>query len=124
MAGRYGSRAAPRLHGSGVPYQPTVCNNHYAIYKNHTAIHKAGGTGMRSRTRRLVASTVVLCGFIPIGSRVHAADTSAQGELQEIVVVAERRSEKLQDVPIAVTAISESDLLEQGVRQAGDITAL
>lgn len=78
---------------------------------------------MRNSTRRLTASTVVLCGFLPVGSRLYAADTAAPVELQEIVVVAERKSEKLQDVPIAVTAISANDLIEQGVRQAGDITA-
>jgi len=79
---------------------------------------------MRTRTRRLAASTVVICGFIPIGSRLHAADTTAPSELQEVVVVAERKSEKLEDVPIAVTAISANDLLDRGVRQASDITAL
>lgn len=44
-------------------------------------------------------------------------------ELTEIVVTAERRSEKLQDVPVAVTALSGSDLAARGVRQAGDITS-
>jgi iron complex outermembrane recepter protein len=77
---------------------------------------------MRCRTRRLAASTVVLCGFIPASPALHAADTNEVVELQEVVVVAERRSEKLQDVPIAVTAISASDLIDRGVRQAGDIT--
>ena len=79
---------------------------------------------MRSTIRRLAASTAVLYGFLPASPVVHAADTNEAAELQEVVVVAERKSEKLQDVPIAVTAISASDLLEQGVRQAGDITAL
>ena len=79
---------------------------------------------MRSSTRRLAASIVVLGGFLPVGSRLHAAETASPVELQEIVVVAERKSEKLQDVPIAVTAISANDLLEHGVRQAGDIAAL
>jgi iron complex outermembrane receptor protein len=43
--------------------------------------------------------------------------------LQEIVVTAERRSENAQEVPVAITAISATDLLDRGVRQAGDITS-
>jgi iron complex outermembrane recepter protein len=41
--------------------------------------------------------------------------------LEEVTVTAQRRSERLQDVPVAVTAISGSELVERGVRQAGDI---
>ena len=43
--------------------------------------------------------------------------------LEEVVVTAERRSERLQDVPVAVTALSASDLDDLGVRKAGDITS-
>ena len=46
----------------------------------------------------------------------------AADELDEIVVTAQRQSERLQDVPIAITALSGSDLADRGVRQAGDIT--
>lgn len=80
---------------------------------------------MPSKTRRLAAYIAALAGFTPVSPVLHAADTNALTEqLQEVVVVAERRSEKLEDVPIAVTAISAEDLLDRGVRQAGDITAL
>ncbi|HEV7431993.1 MAG TPA: TonB-dependent receptor plug domain-containing protein, partial [Steroidobacteraceae bacterium] len=47
------------------------------------------------------------------------ADTT----LEEIVVTAQRRAERLQDIPVAVTALSASDLTDLGVRQAGDIAA-
>src|SRR3979490_1345288 len=43
--------------------------------------------------------------------------------LAEITVTAQRVSERLQDVPVAVTAILADDLDERGVRQAGDITS-
>jgi iron complex outermembrane receptor protein len=43
--------------------------------------------------------------------------------LEEIVVTAERRVERVQDTPIAITAISEADLEKRGVRIASDITA-
>jgi len=79
---------------------------------------------MASRTRRLAAPVVAFVSVVPVGPALHASETNESTELQEVVVVAERRSEKLQDVPIAISAISSADLLEQGVRQAGDITAL
>ena len=79
---------------------------------------------MRITACRLAAHIAVFGCFAPASPVLHAADTSAPTEqLQEVVVVAERKSEKLEDVPIAVTAISASDLIERGVREAGDITA-
>src|ERR1700740_978456 len=56
-------------------------------------------------------------GFPICGLTQEASSTG----LVEVVVTAERRSEKLQDVPVAVTALSASDLVNRGVRQAGDI---
>jgi iron complex outermembrane receptor protein len=47
----------------------------------------------------------------------------ADDELNEIVVTAQRQTERMQDVPIAITAISASDLTDRGVRQAGDIVS-
>jgi iron complex outermembrane recepter protein len=45
-------------------------------------------------------------------------------KLEEIVVTAERKTERAQDAPLAVTAISDADLEKRGVRQAGDVTSL
>jgi outer membrane receptor protein involved in Fe transport len=50
------------------------------------------------------------------------ADTGTA--LQEVTVTAERTAENLQDVPIAVTAITGANLTDYGIRQAGDITSL
>src|SRR5215831_11366369 len=65
----------------------------------------------------LAAGCVALYGAWPQSARADEAT------LTEIVVTAERRSEKAQDVPIAITAISAADLEARGVRQAGDITS-
>ena len=46
------------------------------------------------------------------------ADTAASGGLEEIVVTSTKRSESLQDVPIAVTAVS-GDLLKNLSMDAG-----
>src|SRR2546426_1129195 len=48
----------------------------------------------------------------------------ADPELNEIVVTAQRQSERSQDVPISLTAVSANDLNERGGRQTADITAL
>src|SRR5437588_867475 len=92
------------------------------------AIRRKGGIQqMPSRTARstcsrlrelswLMTGGAALLGAWPQGVRADAA-------LEEVVVTAERRSEKAQDVPLAITAVSAADLESRGVRQAGDITA-
>jgi|SRR5450631_474697 len=64
---------------------------------------------------RFIILGLVSFALLPLGH--------AEGTLDEIVVTAQRRVERLQDVPVAVTALSGTDLAERGVRQAGDITA-
>ncbi|HUI62997.1 MAG TPA: TonB-dependent receptor plug domain-containing protein, partial [Steroidobacteraceae bacterium] len=66
---------------------------------------------------------VAVAGLLPAGP-ARADDTARADEgLQEIVVTAQRQSERLQDVPIAITALSAADLADRGVRLAGDVTA-
>src|ERR1700752_1033087 len=79
---------------------------------------------MRINARRLAAPVAVFGCLTPMGALLHAADANEGAQLQEVVVVAERRSEKLEDVPIAVTAISAGELPDRGVRQGPDITSL
>ena len=50
--------------------------------------------------------------------------TGAGGELEEVVVSAQRRSEKLQDVPISVEAFSANDLSAAGVTGTADLPIL
>jgi iron complex outermembrane recepter protein len=76
--------------------------------------------GCRSARRVLCAMVLVPGALLPLPG--HAEENTAT-ELTEVVVTAERRSEKLQDVPIAVTALSGSELAARGVRQAADITS-
>jgi iron complex outermembrane recepter protein len=64
----------------------------------------------------LLTGGAALFGAWPQGVRADAV-------LEEVVVTAERRSEKAQDVPVAITAVSAADLESRGVRQAGDITS-
>lgn len=50
-----------------------------------------------------------------------ATSTGASGGLEEIVVTAQKRTERLQDVPVAVTVLSADQLAQRNV---GDITDL
>lgn len=52
------------------------------------------------------------------------AATPAQGGLQEIVVTAQRRSEKLQNVPISITAANAATLAEARVDNVANIGAI
>jgi iron complex outermembrane receptor protein len=82
---------------------------------------------MRWRGYRTYESYVLeLSCWLAAGTAVAAWPQSLRAEepaLEEVTVTAQRLSERLQDVPVAVTAVSASELLERGVRQAGDITS-
>src|SRR6202011_5488224 len=85
-------------------------------------IHKKRETTMRSTLLSLAGLALMSAGAARL---VHAADAAAQPDdaLAEVIVTAERRSEKAQDVPVAITAISAADMTERGVRQASDIAS-
>ena len=60
-----------------------------------------------------------------INANSEAADSGRpSGALNEIVVTATRRQERLQDVPISVTALSQETLDLQGARSIDDVTRL
>lgn len=83
------------------------------------------GIPMPETTGRWVRHAALLIGLLPASQApAAAADATPSAQLQQIVVTAERKHEKLEDVPIAVTAVSEKQLIDHGVRQAADITAL
>ncbi len=63
---------------------------------------------------------------IALGGMIAAAPANAQqsdtsGVLEDIVVTAQKRSENLQDVPIAMSAITAEALAETGIRSTGDL---
>jgi iron complex outermembrane receptor protein len=68
---------------------------------------------------RLLAATALAAGFAAPAFAQSAAQatqaTATQGGLEEIVVTAERREEKLRDVPIAVTSFNAANLQSRGI---------
>ena len=60
----------------------------------------------------------------PSGASAGPATAADDGtQIQEIVVTAQRREERLQNVPVAVSAISAGDAINKGITTTSDLTA-
>ena len=77
------------------------------------------------------ATLAALLGFSPIsqamaqdGTDGQAASESSSGQLEEVVVVAQKRAENVQDVPIAITAVTAEQLGAAGVASTSDLIML
>jgi iron complex outermembrane recepter protein len=83
-----------------------------------------------ARSATPVIATLLACSIaIQAHGQQAAASAVASTEgpelqLQEVVVTAQKRSERAQDVPISLTAISQQDLDQQGLRSIDDVTAV
>jgi iron complex outermembrane recepter protein len=77
---------------------------------------------LRYRPRGVPARSVAaaLCLIDLLVSRSWAEDSSAVPQLQEVIVTAQKRSEREQDVPMSMTALDSSALLSQGQLQLAD----
>jgi len=73
-----------------------------------------------SRTAVLVASGIVTCNSSLVAAEKEPGASEQYG-LEEIVVVSQRRLEDIQNVPIAVSAFSGSDLAAAGIENTRDI---
>jgi outer membrane receptor protein involved in Fe transport len=60
----------------------------------------------------------------PAASAAAGSDAGSSGTLEEVVVTATRREERLQDVPISVTAFSQEKLDSQGLKNIDDLSRL
>ncbi|GGY97818.1 hypothetical protein GCM10011614_11150 [Novosphingobium colocasiae] len=71
----------------------------------------------------LVATTCLAAPAAVCAQERTAADAGASGN-GEIVVTAQRRAESILKVPVAVTAMSQDDLLKQGVTNTAQMTGM
>lgn len=60
----------------------------------------------------------------PPATAAAPAVTTAGSELQEVIVTAQRREERLQDVPISISVYSQATMDAQGVRVIDDISRI
>lgn len=74
--------------------------------------------GRNVRSALLTASAII---SIPFAAEAQASKADDASQLSEVVVTAQRRSERLQDVPVSVTALSGEALEEQKVQTASDL---
>jgi iron complex outermembrane receptor protein len=77
---------------------------------------------------RLLATTGaigMLAGLaMPASAQAQESEQAAEGGLETVVVTAERREQDLQDIPIAVTVLSEQDLQRRAVDDVTDLSAV
>src|SRR6202167_2590883 len=60
-----------------------------------------------------------------VGGTAAAGSTSADsGQLEEILITAQKRTEKLEDVPVAASVVSADELAQQNVSDISDINKL
>lgn len=78
----------------------------------------------RPVVRGLGASTLVLCASVGTVAAQTPSDTSerARSVLEEVVVTAERRETRLQETPLAVSAMSGDDLSNRNVNTLQDVS--
>ena len=70
--------------------------------------------------KSVLTSAIFLAGTA--GSHLTLAQSSTTSlMLEEVLVTAQKREESLQEVPISITALSESDLERRGVQNVGDL---
>ena len=86
-----------------------------------------------NRRNELLVSSAALIGCVSITNFAHAqsaqpssgnAALPSGGTLEEIVVTAQKRAEKIQDVPLSITAVTSEDLKKAGVTTNLDLTQL
>ena len=78
------------------------------------------------KTRKILlftqAAAIALMGTVAATSQANAQETSSDNYNDEIVVTARKRSESLSDIPLAVTAFSETQIEEAGFAGLDDIS--
>ena len=74
--------------------------------------------------RHTYRSTVIIVTVLVAGIAASAADTAADGELQEIVITAQKRTERLSDVPVAASVLSPNMLAGRNVGDISDLNNL
>jgi len=89
-------------------------------HHRNTEIKKPGGC-MTPRALCLAAAISI---GLPLAAFSQTSAVADTGTLEEIVVTAEKRTENIQEVPIAITAYSESELRAKGLTDIHSLSTL
>jgi iron complex outermembrane recepter protein len=76
-----------------------------------------------SRSAGIRVRTTLLLGLAPLAVTASAWGQEAPLAVEEIIVTAERRAADLQDVPIAITAMTGEQLDRSGIQSTQDLQA-
>ena len=82
---------------------------------------------MTSRKTRLIASTIIASSFIAMAAGAANAQTAApaaSNTVEEIVVTSQKTSQNVQNVPIAVTAVTAQALQQKGINDVAKLSNL
>jgi iron complex outermembrane recepter protein len=77
-----------------------------------------------SSYRHLLLSSLILAPVLGSGAETSSEPAAGSGALDEIIVTAQRRTERLQDVPISVSVMSQAVMDAQGTRSIDDVARL
>ncbi len=78
---------------------------------------------MKTMHRNKLSAAILTATTVAVGSYANAAD-EAQFALEEIVVTAERRSQTLQEIPLAISAVSGDKIERLQITRTDDMTSL
>ena len=80
---------------------------------------------MSDLAKKLMLACTASCALVATPALAQSAgqpdDVSQASEVDDVIVTAQRRDERLQDVPIAVTAVNAEQLQAAGVESAVDL---
>ena len=80
--------------------------------------HKfAAGSGRRAMNKTVALSLSAICFSLPFA----ASAASEQGQIEEVVVTAQKREQAIQDVAASITALSSEELEMRGIKDLSDV---
>jgi len=73
---------------------------------------------------RIVSWLLIASPVLAGQALAQSAESSSGGEISEIVVTAQKRSERLQEIPAAATVVTSTDLVNASVQTVQDVATL
>lgn len=70
------------------------------------------------------SGTLIAIALIVPAKTTFAQDAASNGRLEEVIVTARKREESLKDIPVAINAFTENDIIEGGITSLEDVSAL